>query len=319
MCTSNHWFQTSGTELIGPGFSSSNALSKNVRSAIQEFARGPGSDLVKGWFDEDLQLQKQHFSERIEADRERARRKEIKEAETSNVYREMTLFTTVVDVNKFVDNRSQHGNNEVISVLKRQIQSRTKFHKLDYTASKEDIDTRVSAKPGMKTIDHILYLEENLIKMIEYDIAEKRNLDSVLSSTLSLSASSATEIPTVRGIFPNPRNLTLSAMKDNADIAQRMNDARPGDDKHLLELEHEFLHKRLYDEHYDEVYQVIAIRCRWVNSKTIWLAECRRLEHGHTETTNSKETLQDYYLDSEQNLNDVRGDIRKYVEKFGLN
>ena len=84
MCTSNHWFQTSGTELIGPGFSSSNALSKNVRSAIQEFARGPGSDLVKGWFDEDLQLQKQHFSEHIEADRERARRKEIKEAENNS-------------------------------------------------------------------------------------------------------------------------------------------------------------------------------------------------------------------------------------------
>ena len=55
MCTMNGWYASEQGKLIGPGFEQSKAISRELLNVIQEFSRGDGRELLRGWFNKDME------------------------------------------------------------------------------------------------------------------------------------------------------------------------------------------------------------------------------------------------------------------------
>lgn len=322
MCTTNHWFESSGTDLVGAGFSDSSALSTDLRQAIQTFADGDGSGhaLLQGWFDEDLQLSRQHERERLESARQARRNMLAKRAANTDELGQVELFATPSAVRAFAVAEGQ-GRGEAIRQLKLQIRARTQLRQWKYS-----IKPKVTPPRGKNELE---FLIEQVTTCIEEDIKQQRSFD------LPTAAAPLREPP----LHPRP---TLQALERAAEV-QRLNEQlQPQDDDELVDREKEFVGKCLFDEDSHETLQVAAVRFRKYGRREYWVVECRKVDMDHegnphpakvvrnakgqlvlfaygdgADAPRPQLELVDYLVHTEANMNDVRGDMQKYVDTYG--
>lgn len=329
MCTMNGWYASEQGKLIGPGFEQSKAISRELLNVIQEFSRGGGRELLRGWFNKDMEAfcaaESKKFDEGCDArKRQRARR-----AENQNRFSSVRLITDEAEVDELVSYATARKG-DATSKLKEQVHARKRFHEWTYPKS---LCTNVT-KPKEKKTTPL----EHLATVLKGMIAHERRVGHV-PRTLSSCGGADTEL---RDLAPELL-LTNQAHELAARRAEEMEEARPQDDPELVRRHNAFFGKCFVDADVRSagtepgVYQIINIVWRKYGKDSYWCAEALPIELDDQKkpvpfplslvdgiasfaedsvTGMRRSSVEDYWLHEESDETSMLADMERYQALF---